>query len=128
MTTHAALQVFAAMRQFHPNVRPNTVHFSSLISACATAGRWEEAMQARLIKSSLAALDNCHEAACPGTCTPWTSAAALARLRTDDAWCRGAGPDGMRGWGQPPRGRLLGQAPESQLIAGYLRTHPGSPL
>ena len=33
------------MREFHPHVRPNTVHFSSLISACATAGRWEEAMR-----------------------------------------------------------------------------------
>ena len=40
-----ALEVFQAMRDFHPAVRPNTVHYSSLISACATVGRCEEAMQ-----------------------------------------------------------------------------------
>jgi pentatricopeptide repeat protein len=40
-----ALEVFQAMRDYHPSVNPNTVHYSSLISACATAGRWEEAMQ-----------------------------------------------------------------------------------
>ena len=40
-----ALEVFQAMRDYHPAVRPNTVHYSSLISACATVGRCEEAMQ-----------------------------------------------------------------------------------
>ena len=43
-----ALEVFQAMRDFHPAVRPNTVHYSSLISACATVGRCEEAMQVSL--------------------------------------------------------------------------------
>lgn len=41
------------MRDYHPAVRPNTVHFSSLISACATAGRWEEAMQVRSLSFSI---------------------------------------------------------------------------
>lgn len=40
-----ALEVFQAMRDYHPAVRPNTVHYSSLISACATVGRCDEAMQ-----------------------------------------------------------------------------------
>lgn len=53
------VQVFAAMRKYHPHVRPNTVHFSSLISACATAGRWEEAMQVGTPVCSF------HFAACP---------------------------------------------------------------
>lgn len=40
-----ALQVFEGMKKFHPGVVPNTVHFSSLISACGTAGRWREATE-----------------------------------------------------------------------------------
>ena len=42
-----ALEVFAAMQAHHPGVQPNTVHFSCLMSACATAGRWREAEQVR---------------------------------------------------------------------------------
>lgn len=42
-----ALEVFDAMKRFHPSVVPNTVHFSSLISACGTAGQWQEAMRVR---------------------------------------------------------------------------------
>lgn len=40
------------MRDSHPGVRPNTVHYSSLISACATVGRCDEAMQVVLGVSS----------------------------------------------------------------------------
>ena len=34
------------MKAHHPGVQPNTVHYSSAISACGTAGRWREAEQA----------------------------------------------------------------------------------
>ena len=40
-------QVFAAMKAHHAGVLPNTVHYSSAISACGTSGRWREAEQVR---------------------------------------------------------------------------------
>ena len=60
-----ALEVFQAMRDYHPAVRPNTVHYSSLISACATVGRCDEAMQVHALAIDLSAMvDWCVLAPC----------------------------------------------------------------
>ena len=54
-----ALEVFQAMRDYHPAVRPNTVHYSSLISACATVGRCDEAMQVHALRIDLSDMIFC---------------------------------------------------------------------
>ena len=65
-----ALEVFQAMRDYHPAVRPNTVHYSSLISACATVGRCDEAMQVHALRIDLS---NFTIVCCVLFCSPRTA-------------------------------------------------------
>ena len=97
-----ALEVFEGMKRHYSGVVPNTVHFSSLISACGTAGRWQEATKVCPGPASAAASVPSPECPCSSSFSPQGSGTTGEGLRfgkEGTSHTSGVGGPGLCVWG-----------------------------